>query len=93
MCIALEAIGSSDHFHRLLHHNVCISIPTRVPLWAIAVITDHAVTTCVHEQFLRTQKHAQFQKKLSMTSHLLTDKPEVWHIIILILSMLISVVM
>lgn len=77
MGVALEATRSSNHFHRLLHHNVRISIPTQVPLWVIAVVTDRSVTTCVHKQLLRTQNHAQFQKKVSMTSRLLTGKPEV----------------
>lgn len=44
MCIALEATRSSNHFHRLLYHNVRISIPTQVPLWVTAVVTDYAVT-------------------------------------------------
>jgi len=62
MCFALEATGSLDHFQTLWHHNIGISVPAQVPLWAIAVITNRAVSTCVHEQFLRTQKHAQFQR-------------------------------
>lgn len=63
MWIPLEATGSSDQFSRLLHHNVCISIPTQLPLWTLAVFTDHAVITCVHGPFLRAQKYAQLKKK------------------------------
>lgn len=75
MWIALEATGSSDQFPRLLHHNVCISISTQLPLWSTA---DHAVTTCVHSPFLRAQKCAQLRKKKKkMTSSLLIGKPGV----------------
>lgn len=61
--VALEAAGRPDQFPGLLHHNVCISIPTQLPLWTLAVFTDHAVITCVHGPFLQTQKYAQLKKK------------------------------
>lgn len=77
MWIALEETGSSDQFSRLLHPNVCFFIPTQLPLWTVAVFTDHAVTTCVHSPFLRTQKYAQLTKQIKKISYLLIGKPEI----------------
>lgn len=74
MWIALEATGSSDQFPRLLHHNVCISISTQLPLWSTA---DHAVTTCAQPLSENSKMCSIKKKNMKMTSSLLIGKPGV----------------